>query len=40
MKGWFVFHTRRVPVLPTLYNPSWHLTTPDQMITSVFATTR
>src|ERR1041385_2182733 len=21
-----VFHTRRVPVLPTLYNPSWHLT--------------
>ena len=28
MKGWFVFHTRRVPVLPTLYNPSWHLTAP------------
>jgi hypothetical protein len=26
MKGWFVFHTRRVPVLPALYNPSWHLT--------------
>ncbi len=22
----FVFHTRRVPVLPTFYNPSWHLT--------------
>ena len=27
MKGCcVVFHTRRVPVLPTLYNPSWHLT--------------
>jgi hypothetical protein len=29
MKGCcVVFHTRRVPVLPTLYNPSWHLTRP------------
>src|SRR4029077_1570821 len=39
MKGWFVFHTRRVPVLPALYNPSWHLTAPPRNASSVFATT-
>src|SRR6516162_8289993 len=36
MKGWSVFHTRRVPVLPTLYNPSWHLT-PSELLMSLFA---
>src|SRR5262249_47048351 len=39
MKGWIVFHTRRVPVLPTLYNPSWHPTAPFRSNFSVFAPT-